>query len=233
MMKLPLQAPFRIIVFALFVSLTFCWTSCEAFSNDALPNFQKNQANVVASSNSRVPLDPLFAKKKTPKARASGSTAGFGGAATEPCACGSGLGYKKCCGMLHEDAKVYAAATASQVVRARYTGYSKRVIDFIIASTHPLHSSFEDDMEHWKVTMEEDCFDNFELTKCKILEESYSGEGTDELATVRFLTHMTQLDTKERTAFIETSTFERDATSGAWLYRDGVVASAEREPERE
>jgi uncharacterized protein YchJ len=88
-------------------------------------------------------------------------------------------------------------------------------------------------MEHWKVTMEEDCFDNFELTKCKILEESYSGEGTDELATVRFLTHMTQLDTKERTAFIETSTFERDATSGAWLYRDGVVASAEREPERE
>jgi SEC-C motif-containing protein len=229
MMKIP-----RIMVFALFVSLTFCcWTSTEAFSNDALQNFQGHQSNAVVNSNARNPLPPLFARKKTPKARASGSTAGFGGAATEPCACGSGLGYKKCCGELHQDADAYAAATASQVVRARYTGYSKRVIDFIIASTHPLHSSFEQDMKHWKKTMEEDCFDNFELTKCEILEESYSGEDIDEQATVRFLTHMTQLDTQERSAFIETSTFERDARSGAWLYRDGVVASADRDTKEE
>jgi SEC-C motif-containing protein len=227
MTKIPLQKPFRVIVVALFVSLTFCWPSIEAFSNNALTNCQRHQGYAVVSGNARIPLPPLFAKKKSPKARASGSTGGFGGAATEPCVCGSGLGYNKCCGKLHQDPKAYAAATASQVVRARYSGYAKRVIDFIITSTHPENPSFEQDMEHWKKTMEEDCFDNFELTKCEILEESYSGKDTDEQATVRFLTQMTQRDTEERSAFIETSTFERDAKSGAWLYRDGVVASVD------
>jgi SEC-C motif-containing protein len=227
MMKIPLQARCRIVVFALFVSFALCLPSTEAFSTNAFANCQRHQGNAVVNGNVRIPLPSLFAKKKSSKARASGSTGGFGGAATEPCVCGSGLGYNKCCGKLHQDSKAYAAATASQVVRARYSGYSKRVIDFIIASTHPLNPSFEQDMSHWKKTMEEDCFDNFELTKCDILEESYSGEGTDELATVRFRTQMTQRDTEERSAFIETSTFERDPKSGAWLYRDGVVASVD------
>lgn len=226
MMKSPLRL--RIVVFALFlVSFTFCLSTTEAFSNDACTSFQRRQGNAAISDNTRVPLLPLLAKKKSSKARASGSTGGFGGAAAELCVCGSGLGYNKCCGKLHQDDKAYAAATASQVVRARYSGYAKRVIDFIIASTHPLNPSFEQDMEHWKKTMEDDCFDNFELTKCEILEESYSGKDADEQATVRFRTQMTQRDTEERSAFIETSTFERDAKSGAWLYRDGVVAQVD------
>jgi uncharacterized protein YchJ len=233
MVKIPLQARFRIVVFALFVSFTLCLPSTEAFSTNAFTHCERHQGNAVVSGSVRIPLAPLFAKKKSPKARVSGSTGGFGGAATELCVCGSKLGYNKCCGMLHKDPEVYAAATASQVVRARYTGYSKRVIDFVIASTHPLNPSFEQDMEHWKKTMEEDCFDNFELTKCEILEESYSGEGTDELATVRFRTQMTQRDNEQRSAFVETSTFEREPTSGAWLYRDGVVAQVDPDTKEE
>jgi SEC-C motif-containing protein len=232
-MKIPLQARFRIVVFALFVCFTLFLPSTEAFSTNALKNCQRHQGIAVVSGNARLPLPRLFAKKKSPKARASGSTGGFGGAATEACVCGSKLRYNKCCGKLHQDANAYATATASQVVRARYTGYSKRVIDFVIASTHPLNPSFEQDISHWKKTMEEDCFDNFELTKCEILEESYSGEGTDEQATVRFRTQMTQRDTEERSAFIETSTFERDPKSGAWLYRDGVVASVDPDTKAE
>jgi len=165
----------------------------------------------------------LFAKKKPRKVAKTGAASGFGGAATEACACGSGLAYNKCCGKLHRDPSAFASAMAEQVVRARYTAYAKRVVDFIIASTHPLNTSFKDDVQHWKKTIEESCYDNFELTKCEILDESYEGEGTAEKATVRFLAHMIQRDNKERTAFIETSTFERDEETGAWLYKEGVV----------
>jgi SEC-C motif-containing protein len=229
--------PFRIAL-AIFVSLTLL-SSAEGFWNDSwLLRASPAQVvgNVVTSGSARARLTspPLLAKKKAKvRTGGSGSTGGFGGAATEPCACGSGLGYSKCCGKLHANVNAYAAATASQVVRARYSAYAKRKIDFIIASTHPLHSSYEEDMEHWKKTMERDSYDNFELTKCEILEESYSGKDADELATVRFLAHMTQRDTQERTPFIETSTFERDTKSGAWLYRDGVIEAVDTAVEGE
>ena len=72
----------------------------------------------------------------------------------------------------------------------------------------------------------ENCYDKFELTNCEILSESYKGGGDEEVATVQFVAQMTQLDSRERTAFMETSTFERagkHVRGGAWLYRDGVV----------
>jgi uncharacterized protein YchJ len=72
------------------------------------------------------------------------------------------------------------------------------------------------------------CYDNFELTSCEILNESYEGEGDAEVATVQFVANMIQVDSKERTAFMETSTFERGGDhirDGAWLYRDGEIAS--------
>lgn len=34
----------------------------------------------------------------------------------------------KCCGKIHKDPKAYAAASAEQVVRARYSAYSKREV---------------------------------------------------------------------------------------------------------
>jgi uncharacterized protein YchJ len=65
------------------------------------------------------------------------------------------------------------------------------------------------------------------------LNESYHGEGDGEVATVQFVANMIQVDSRERTAFMETSTFERGGKhirGGAWLYRDGEIASP---PERE
>jgi hypothetical protein len=67
----------------------------------------------------------LFAKKKRRAPKETKNT-GFGGAAVVPCPCGSGLGYMKCCGKIHKDPKAYAAASAEQVVRARYSAYAKR-----------------------------------------------------------------------------------------------------------
>ena len=70
------------------------------------------------------------------------------------------------------------------------------------------------------------CYDNFELTSCKILDETYEGEGENQTATVKFIATMIQVDSRERTAFMETSLFERAGKhirQGAWLYKSGVV----------
>lgn len=81
------------------------------------------------------------------------SSSGFGGAAIAPCPCGSAAGYMKCCGRLHANGSVYGNASAEEVVRARYSAYAKREIDFIIGSTHPLNKDFMTDIEHWKETI--------------------------------------------------------------------------------
>lgn len=70
------------------------------------------------------------------------------------------------------------------------------------------------------------CYDNFELTSCEILNESYDDD--KEVATVQFVANMIQLDSRERTAFMETSTFERGGEhvrGGAWLYLTGEIES--------
>jgi len=160
------------------------------------------------------------ATKKKKKKGKNSSTSGFGGAAAEDCPCGSGLGYMKCCGKLHKDSKVYANATAEQVVRARYSAYAKREVDFIVGSTHPLNKNFMSDIQHWKDQIKMNCYDNFELKKCEIVDESYEGEGEKQVAKVKFIATMTQVDSREKTAFMETSLFERagkNIMDGAWL----------------
>lgn len=175
-------------------------------------------------------------KSSSNKKKKQSSTSGFGGAAAAQCPCGSGLGYMKCCGRLHADAGAYASATAEQVVRARYSAYAKREVDFIVGSTHPLNEKFVSDIEHWKETIRVNCYDNFELTSCEIVDESYEGEGEKEVAKVKFVAKMTQVDSREKTAFMETSTFERAGkhiANGAWLYKEGVIETAPGMPEPE
>ena len=78
------------------------------------------------------------------------------------------------------------------------------------------------------------CYDNFELTSCQILEETYEGEGDNEIATVKFIATMIQVDSREKTAFMETSTFERAGKhirGGAWLYKSGKVETVPIEGE--
>lgn len=64
------------------------------------------------------------------------------------------------------------------------------------------------------------------MTKCEILDEQYIGEGDKQVAEVQFVATMMQIDSRERTSFMETSTFERAGKhirEGAWLYKSGVV----------
>lgn len=175
--------------------------------------------------------------KKSDKKKGRPSSSGFGGAATESCPCGGGnsaegespsqLPYLKCCGKIHKNLFEFQKASPEQVVRARYTAYAKREIDFIIKSTHPKNKSFSADIKHWREQIDLNCYDNFELTKCEILDASVVSSSDTE-ATVTFVANMVQLDSKERTAFQETSTFEK--IGGVWMYLEGDIAEP---PDRE
>ena len=178
--------------------------------------------------------------KKKKKIRGVGnrqrSTSGFGGAAVEDCPCGSGLEYMKCCGAIHKSADAFANATPEQIVRARYSAYAKREIDFIVGSVHPLNKNFQADIDQMKHDIEINCYDNFELKQCNILEESFEGEGEQQIAKVKFIATMTQRDSREKTAFMETSTFARAGKhirQGAWLYREGEVEAVPTDGENE
>jgi hypothetical protein len=90
-------------------------------------------------------------KKKSSNTKSNkASGGGFGGAAMEPCPCGSSETYSQCCGRLHKDVNAYKSATASQVARARYSAYAKKQAEFLIATTHPLHKDFDTDLKRWK-----------------------------------------------------------------------------------
>ena len=51
-----------------------------------------------------------------------------------PCPCGNPAGYAACCSPLHDGA---IAATAEQLMRARYSAYVLKREDYLLASWHP------------------------------------------------------------------------------------------------
>jgi SEC-C motif domain protein len=164
--------------------------------------------------------------KRSKKPSRPGSTKaplkGFGGAAAELCPCGSSESYRTCCGKIHTSLTEFLRCTPEQVVRARYTAYAKRNIDFIIQSTHPENPRYMKDIQHWRNQIDQNCYDNFELTRCEILDSVVVR--TNQTAKVTFVATMIQRDSRERTAFQEVSTFSRISGEGPWLYLDGVIS---------
>jgi SEC-C motif domain protein len=68
----------------------------------------------------------------------------------DPCPCGSGKKYKKCCRPYHAG---LAAPTPVDLLRARYSAYVLRNIDFIMKTTHPESPHIE--VEHrWRASLE-------------------------------------------------------------------------------
>lgn len=146
----------------------------------------------------------------------------------DSCTCGSGLAYKVCCGPLHENVTLFAAANASQVVRARYTAYAQGLVDFIIQSTHP-DNELHDDLDSFRAIFEQIHQHNaqtLEFDACEIIMEEYSRpfltrNNNVEVALVRSRTHTWHRQRQKETITTEDSAFTRDETSGAWLYRGG------------
>lgn len=165
-----------------------------------------------------------------------------------PCPCGSNNSYSKCCGLLHRDTTAYKQATAEQVVRARYSAFAQKQPEFLILTTHPLNKDFNTDLKKWKESIRMNMYDNFELSKCIIVEEIYLDHDNEEnkndnkteknneskaindnsinsnqQAQVKFVAQLILKQSGEVTAFMETALMERAQTHGGWLYLNGTI----------
>eukprot|EP00536_Pseudo-nitzschia_multiseries_P004319 jgi/Psemu1/9705/gm1.9705_g len=199
---------------------------------------------VASETTTATTTTALFAAKKK-KNKAGGNKksgggvpfGGFGGAAMEPCPCGAGETYSSCCSKVHKDVQNFRKASAEQIVRARYSAYSRKLPEFLMMSTHPNNKAFNPDLRKWKEDIKLNMYDNFDLSNCVIVEEQYnepaSSEDETETATVKFIAEMVLKETGETTSFMETSTFERAKNSGAWLYLSGEIEAAPGDEDEE
>jgi len=203
------------------------------------PQATTTAAAATTTTTTTTTTTALFAakkKKKTTKKSAGPTFGGFGGAAMEPCPCGGGETYSACCSRVHKDVQNFRKAPAEQIVRARYSAYSRKLPEFLMMSTHPNNKAFNPDLRKWKEDIKLNMYDNFDLSNCVIVEERYdepsysssssSDEEEPETATVKFIAEMVLKETGEKTSFMETSVFERAKNSGAWLYLSGEIEEA-------
>jgi len=212
---------------------SFATPSCHHLSplSQIIPSCSKSASDIA-----------LFAtKKKKKKGKNRGGNGmtfgGFGGAAMETCPCGAGGTYSSCCSKVHKEVQSFRKATVEQIVRARYSAFSRKLPEFLMMSTHPDNAAFNPDLRAWKESIKVNMYDKFDLEKCVIVEERYDeplppddedtkSESETKRATVKFIAEMVLQETGEKTSFMETSKFEKAKNSGAWLYLSGEIEEA-------
>lgn len=128
----------------------------------------------------------------------------------DPCPCGQGDKYKRCCGVFHGGA---LAPTARQLMMSRYAAYAAGEAAYILATTDPQGPMWEADAAAWTASVRRFC-DNTRF--CGLVVRSFAEEG--DAATVSFAATLEQRG--KRFVMEETSRFRRD--QGRWLYTDGV-----------
>ncbi|MDD5359348.1 MAG: YchJ family metal-binding protein [Sulfurovaceae bacterium] len=125
------------------------------------------------------------------------------------CPCHSGQKYKKCCQAYHVGAN---PSNALALMRSRYSAFALRLVDYIIASTHPDNTEYTKDTKEWKKGIAEFC-DNANFTGLEII-EFVDGENE------AFVTFKAILGDMQ---FIEKSRFLR--VDSKWLYESGDFAT--------
>lgn len=66
---------------------------------------------------------------------------------SQPCPCGSEKVYSECCGPFHGGEKM--CATMTDVLRSRYTAFSWRNIEYVMATTHETCRDYREDRVAW------------------------------------------------------------------------------------
>lgn len=69
---------------------------------------------------------------------------------TASCGCGSGRSYGECCSLVHERG---GATSTEELVRARFTAFSYRLPDFLMATTDPEGAEWNEDAAAWKKSL--------------------------------------------------------------------------------
>ncbi len=127
---------------------------------------------------------------------------------TLDCPCGSEQPYSECCQPLIQGER--AAETAEQMMRSRYTAYTKVAMDYILETTHPdQREGF--DPESSKAWAEESTWHSLEVQSVD------KGGSDDETGEVTFLAHYTQ-DGKTYKHH-ERASFKKE--DGRWYFFDG------------
>ncbi len=125
------------------------------------------------------------------------------------CPCGSNLEYKTCCGKFHDN--ISLVKTAEQLMRSRYTAFTKAMGDYLMlshhSSTRPLSEKKE--IEKWAKSVQWD--------RLEIISKS-KGEASDDVGVVEFKAHFYTLSygNKKLDCIHERSQFEKE--NGIWMY---------------
>jgi SEC-C motif-containing protein len=130
----------------------------------------------------------------------------------DPCPCGSGEKYKKCCALYHKGAK---APDALSLMKSRYSAYAAGDARYIIRTTHPENPDYNEDRKAWREEILGFCRAN-DFLGLEILE--FSQQGPDR-ATVRFVATLSGGLIQERSLFL--------LVDGAWLYHSALELEAE------
>ena len=125
---------------------------------------------------------------------------------TETCPCGSGKSFGDCCAPVINGAR--DAQTAEELMRARYSAFASRAIDFIVASTHS-STRKEVDIPYTKEWSEGSTWQGLQILDTKDVDENKS--------LVSFEAKFTQ-NGQEQT-HREKSVFERE--DGQWRFVTG------------
>jgi SEC-C motif-containing protein len=128
----------------------------------------------------------------------------------KPCPCGSSAAYENCCEPVISG--VLPAATAEQLMRARYSAYVGVQMDFVFESTHPEHRQGYDH-EGTKVWAESSEWLGLEIVGTK------RGTQEDNTGEVEFIARFR--DKGILREHHECAQFKRD--SGAWFFTDGTM----------
>ena len=123
---------------------------------------------------------------------------------SEPCPCGKIETYQSCCQPLHQGEK--KADSAEQLMRSRYSAFSKGQIDYLLATHHPSRRN-EVDLVSLQKTLE-----NCQWLKLEIL----AVEASDNNGFVEFVAYFKE---KAFGALRERSRFKK--ADGQWFYLDG------------
>jgi SEC-C motif-containing protein len=119
-----------------------------------------------------------------------------------PCPCGSGIKYKKCCGIFHKGA---IAKTALDLMKSRFSAFAIGKIDYIINT-----STFQKDFDDLKSFS-----NNCEFKKLEILD--FIDENSEAFVTFKATIFCEEQDN----SFIEKSRFIKK--EGRWYYESGQI----------
>jgi len=130
------------------------------------------------------------------------------------CPCGSNQPYEQCCRPLIEGER--PARTAEELMRSRYTAFTKAEVDYILQTVHPDMRSQHDEVSIRKWAI------NSQWLGLEILQTDAGGP-EDEAGQVEFIAEYTQKS--ERIRHHEIAEFKK--TDKTWYFYDGNAPKPE------